>query len=269
LSVLLLLAIFLIIGFFSGILIGMFGIGGGLVFVPALFYLLPIIINVPTSNLAYFALGSSLFAGALATSNSAILHIKKNNFTKKPAIIISAGAVVTAFIAPFFVVKVKSEIIEIIFGSVMLLVALRMIFENDKNEKLKLSKPLDDPFLILVGMFTGILSAFTGLGGGVVYVPALIYLFLVNAKVAVGTSSIITAATMISSAVSYFIQGTGTISYTGSIGFVIPEAAVPLGIGAIIGSFLGVKIVLQSSMEFIKKAFAVLLIAAVLKILLT
>lgn len=246
----------------------MFGIGGGLVFVPALYYLLPII-NVPTANLAYFALGSSLFAGALATSNSAFLHIKKNNFTKRPAIIISAGAVITAFITPFFVVKVKSEIIEIIFGSVMLLVALRMIFENDLNGKFKLSKPLGDPLLILVGMFTGILSAFTGLGGGVVYVPALIYLFLVNAKVAVGTSSIITAPTMISSAVSYIIQGTGTISYTGSIGFVIPEAAVPLGIGAIVGSFLGVKIVLKSSMEFIKKAFAVLLIAAVLKILFT
>jgi uncharacterized membrane protein YfcA len=268
LSVLLLLAIFLIIGFFSGILIGMFGIGGGLVFVPALYYLLPLI-NVPPANLTYFALGSSLFAGALATSNSAFLHIKKNNFTKKPAIIISAGAVITAFIAPFFVVKVKSEIIEIIFGSVMLLVAIRMIFENNKNEKFILSKPLSDPFLILVGLFTGILSAFTGLGGGIVYVPALIYLFLVNARVAVSTSSIITAATMISSAISYIIQGTGTISYTGSMGFVIPEAAIPLGIGAIVGSFLGVKIVLKSSMEFIKKAFALLLIAAVLKIIFT
>ncbi|MCW8813975.1 MAG: hypothetical protein OQK65_10650, partial [Chlorobium sp.] len=74
-------------------------------------------------------------------------------------------------------------------------------------------------------------------------------------------------ATMISSAVAYIIQGTGTISYTGSIGFIIPEAGVPLGIGAIFGTFLGVKIVLKSSAEFLKKVFAVILIAAVLKIL--
>ena len=267
-SVLALLSIFLLIGFFAGILIGMLGIGGGLVFVPALYYLLPLI-EVPYANLTYFTLGTSLFAGALATSNAALLHIKKNNFSKKPALKVSAGAVITAFIAPFFVVKVKSEIIEFIFATVLLLVALRMIFEKNKIERNKLSVPLSDPFLLLIGIFTGVLSAFTGLGGGVIYVPSLIYLFLINAKVAVGTSTFITAATMISSAISYVIQGTDKFSYSGAMGFVIPEAAIPLGIGAIIGSFLGVKIVMKSSVQFIKRAFAVILIAAVLKILFT
>lgn len=267
-SLLALLAIFLIVGFFAGILVGMFGIGGGLVFVPTLFYILPFM-NIPQTNLAYFSIGSSLFAGFFATSNSALLHIRLNNFSKKPAILISAGAVITAFITPFFVVKVKSEIIEFIFASVMSLIALRMIFENSKNEKHKLSKPISDPFLFLIGIITGVLSAFTGLGGGVVFVPAMIYLYLINAKVAVGTSSIITAFAMISSAVSYMIQGTGSNLKTSSFGFVIPEAAIPLGIGAIIGSFFGVKIVMKSSTELLKKAFAILLIAAVAKILFT
>jgi uncharacterized membrane protein YfcA len=268
LSLLVLFIVFLVIGFFTGILIGMLGIGGGLVFVPALYYLLPTL-DIPQSNLAYFTIGTSLFAGALATSNSAVLHIRNKNYSKRPAILVAAGAVITAFFAPFFVVKVKSEIIEFIFASVMFLIALRMIFENSKNEKYKLSKPLRDPFLFLVGLFTGVLSAFTGLGGGVVYVPTLIYLFLINAKVAVGTSSIITAFTMISSAISYSLQGTGTTVQSSAFGFVVPEAAVPLGIGAVIGSFLGVRIVMKSSTELVKKAFAILLIAAVTKILLT
>ena len=59
------------------------------------------------SNLAYFTIGTSLFAGALATSNSAYLHIRKENFSKKPAILVAFGAAISAFIAPFFVVKVK------------------------------------------------------------------------------------------------------------------------------------------------------------------
>lgn len=246
----------------------MLGIGGGLVFVPALYYLLPLI-NVPQANLAYYTIGSSLLAGAFATSNSAFLHIKRENFSKKPALLAAAGAVISAFITPFFVVKVKSEIIELIFASVMSLIALRMIFENKKSEKHKLSEPLSDPFLFVLGIFTGVLSAFTGLGGGVVYVPALIYLFLLNAKVAVGTSSIITAATMISSAVSYILLGTGGSVQTGKFGFVIPEASIPLGLGAILGSFLGVHFIMKFSAELIKKAFAVLLIVAVLKILVT
>lgn len=267
-SLLALLAVLLVVGFFAGILIGMFGIGGGLVFVPALYYLLPLI-DIPQTNLAYFSIGSSLFAGFFATSNSALLHIRVDNYSKKPAIFISIGAVVTAFIAPFFVVKVKSEIIEFIFATVMSLIALRMIFESSKSNKHKLSKPISNHFFFLIGIFTGILSAFTGLGGGVVYVPSMIYLYLINAKVAVGTSSIITAFTMLSSAVSFMLQETGSKLQTGSFGFVIPEAAIPLGIGAVIGTFIGVKIVMKSSTEIIKKAFAILLIVTVAKILLT
>lgn len=265
-SVLALLVIFLFVGFLSGILIGMLGIGGGLVFVPSLYYLLPIM-NVPETNLAYFTVGTSLFAGALATSNSAFLHIRKENFAKKPALLVSIAAIISAFITPFFVVKVKSEIVELIFAAVMFLVALRMILENSKDEKLKLAKPLSDPFLFILGIFAGVLSAFTGLGGGVVYVPSLIYLFLLDARIAVGTSSIITAPTMISSAVAYIIQDSGTLSSSSSFGFIIPEAAIPLGIGATAGSFLGVHIVLKSSMVFVKKAFALVIIAAVAKIL--
>lgn len=267
-SLIALLAIFLIVGLLTGILIGMLGIGGGLVFVPALFYLLPLI-GVPENNLAYFAIGSSLFAGALASSNSAFLHIKKNNFSKNSAILVAIGAMVSAFLTPFFVVKVKSEIIEFIFASVMILVALRMIFETSKSEKFKLMEPLSKPFFLLLGIFTGVLSAFTGLGGGVIYVPSLIYLFLLNAKIAVGTSSIITAVTMISSALAYSLQVSGNNLYEGAIGFVIPEAAIPLGVGAVAGSFIGVNVAMKSSSEIIKKIFAIIIIAAVLKIIFT
>ena len=267
-SLLVLLAILIIVGVFTGILIGMFGIGGGIVFVPTLYYFLPLF-DVPYTNLAYFTIGTSLFAGALATSNSAYLHIRKENFSKKPAILVSIGAAISAFIAPFFVAKINAEIIGFIFALVMIVVALSMIFENSLNEKFNLERPLSDPILFLLGTFTGVFSAFTGLGGGVIYVPALIYLFLINAKMAVGTSSIIAAITMISSAIAYILLGSGSTSYSAAIGFVIPEAAIPLGIGAIIGSFFGVKIVMRSSTELVKKAFGILLIAAVAKYLFT
>ncbi len=180
-SLLVLLAILLVIGVFTGILIGMFGIGGGIVFVPTLYYFLPLF-DVPLTNLAYFVIGTSLLAGALATSNSAYLHIRKDNFSIKPAILVSIGAAISAFIAPFFVAKINAEIIGFTFALVMIVVAISMIFENSINEKFKFKQPLSDPILFLLGAFTGVFSAFTGLGGGVIYVPALIYLFLINAK---------------------------------------------------------------------------------------
>ena len=55
-SELLVLVIFLAIGYFSGILVGLMGIGGGLVFVPVLYYFLPLF-NIPQDQLAYFVIG--------------------------------------------------------------------------------------------------------------------------------------------------------------------------------------------------------------------
>lgn len=258
--------IFVVSGFFSGILIGMLGIGGGLIFVPLLYFLLPLL-GIPDSTLAYYTIGTSLFTGAMAVSNSAILHIRAKNFVKRPAIFVSLGSAISAFIIPFFVVKVESKTLEIIFASVLFIILISILFESNKHKWLTLSNPLSEKYFLPLGLFVGIFSAFIGLGGGVIYLPALMNLFLVEARTAVGTSSIIASVTMIIATVSYLFQSTNSISPAGTLGFIVLPAAIPLGIGAIIGSFIGVKLSLRSSSLVIKKVFAGILIIAIIRIL--
>jgi uncharacterized protein len=258
--------IFLVSGFFSGILIGMLGIGGGLVFVPLLYFTLPLI-GIHESTLAYYTIGTSLFTGAIAVSNSAILHIKAKNFLKKPALMISIGSAITALITPFFVVKVESKTLEIILASVLFIVLISMLFESDKRKWLVRSNPLSEKYYLPLGLFAGVFSAFIGLGGGVIYLPALMNLFLVEARKAVGTSSIIVAITMLAATISYLFQNANSSSTAGALGFIVLAAAIPLGIGAIIGSFIGVKLSLRSSSSVIKKVFAGILLIAIIRIL--
>jgi uncharacterized membrane protein YfcA len=258
--------VFLASGFFSGILIGMLGIGGGLVFVPVLYFTLPLL-GIPESTLAYYTIGTSLFTGAIAVANSSTLHIRAKNFVKKPAIFVSLGAVLSAFLTPFFVVRIESKTLEIIFASALFVILVHMLFESNGKKRLILSKPLSDIFYIPLGLFGGIFSAFVGLGGGVIYFPALLNLFLINARQAVGTSSIIAAATMISSTVSYIAQSANSSSLSGTLGFIVFQAAIPLGIGAILGTFMGVRLALSSSSVVIKKVFAGILLIAILRIL--
>jgi uncharacterized protein len=258
--------IFLVSGFFSGILIGMLGIGGGLVFVPLLYFTLPLL-GIPDSTLAYYTIGTSLFTGAIAVSNSAILHIRAKNFLKKPAIFISLGSLITASITPFFVVKVESKTLEIIFASVLFVVLISMLVESDKRKWLVLSNPLSEKYYVPLGLFVGVFSAFIGLGGGVIYLPALMNLFLVEARKAVGTSSIIAAVTMLTATVSYLFQSANSATPTGALGFIVLAAAIPLGIGAVAGSFIGVRLALRSSNLVIKKIFAGILIIAIIRIL--
>jgi uncharacterized membrane protein YfcA len=244
----------------------MFGIGGGLIFVPFLYYFLPIL-GVPESNLIYSSIGTSLLSGAVASMNAGYLHLKAKNADFKTALLIASGSVITAFLTPIIVIKTQSRILEIILGIVLLMVSIRMLFEKNENKKSFISQPLRKEFLVVVGLLVGVLSAFTGLGGGVVFVPALIYLFLFEIKRAIGTSSIVTALTMISSSISFLILGgINSLSFT-SPSYVYLGAAIPLGIGAILGTMFGVKLTLKSSPLVIKKVFSVILIVAVLRIL--
>ncbi|MBK9099636.1 MAG: sulfite exporter TauE/SafE family protein [bacterium] len=258
--------LFLISGFFSGILIGMLGIGGGLVFVPLLYFSLPLL-GIESSSLAYFTIGTSLFTGAIAVSNSAILHIRANNYLKRPSVLISIGALVTASIAPFFVVKVESKTLEIIFASVLFIVLISILLESKDRKWLVLSNPLSEKYYIPLGLFVGVFSAFIGLGGGVIYLPALMNLFLVEPRKAVGTSSVIAAVTMLTSTISYLFQSADSVTPAGTLGFIVLAAAIPLGIGAIIGSFFGVRLALVSSNFLIKKLFAGIILLAIIRIL--
>lgn len=258
--------VFLVSGFFSGILIGMLGIGGGLIFVPLLYFTLPLL-GIPDSTLAYYTIGTSLFTGAMAVTNSAVLHIRAKNFLKKPSVFISSGAAISAFITPFFVVRVESKTLEMIFASVLFVILLSILFETNNRKLLTLSKPLSEKLYLPLGIFVGIFSAFIGLGGGVIYLPALMNLFLVETRTAVGTSSVIASVTMILATISYLFQNANSGSVIGTLGFIVLPAAIPLGIGAIVGSFIGVKLTLRSSSMAIKKVFAGILIIAIIRIL--
>ena len=244
----------------------MLGIGGGLIFVPVLYYMLPLI-HIPENDLVYYTIGTSLFAGSMGASISALLHNRVKNFVKQAAVLVSIGSGLAAFITPFFVVKIHSQIIEIIFASVLFLVAIRLFFEN-KIKRLYFSpKPIGNKFFILLGIIVGSFSAITGLGGGVIFVPALIYLFHLDTKISLGTSSIIVAITMIFSTISYLMLTTNIESVSGSYGYVVFQAALPLGIGAIFGAFMGVRFALKSSARLLRNVFAILLIFAITQIL--
>ena len=262
-SIFLIVGIFLAVGFLTGILIGMLGIGGGVIFVPALYILLPFL-GYDLSTVSYAAIATSLFAGAIASSFSGYFHINSDNVEKRKALLMAAGSALTAFILPFFVVKVEPVTLKIIFAAVLLIVSVKMLFDHDKKRTNKHDKIPSDLYLPVIGTFVGALSAFTGLGGGIVYFPSLYYMYKLDVRKAVGTSSLITAATMISSSLSFLFQsGSSTNSYISIV------AGIPLGLGAIVGARIGVGFVLKIKSERVKKIFSFLLIIVIIKIILS
>ncbi len=268
-SELFLSVIFLVIGLFTGVLAGMLGIGGGIVFVPSLYILLPYT-GAEISLIPYIAIGTSLLAAAFTSSSSFINHFIKKNLDKKKAAYLAGGSSLSALISTFEVVKVKPEYLQVIFAVVFTLTAIKMMFERGGVKKKSAAAKLikDNRYLILFGLAAGALAAFAGVGGGIIFVPALIYFYGLEIRKAIGTSAAAVAATTIVSAVSYSLQKTGIPQAHFQTGYVYLPAALTMGAGAALGAYAGVKIVLGTSPEKIKKIFSAVLILAVLKIML-
>ena len=59
----------------------------------------------------------------------------------------------------------------------------------------------------------------------------------------------------------------GFESGAGTFGYVVFQAAIPLGLGAILGAFTGVKLAVKSSAKLLRNVFAALLIVAIARII--
>lgn len=110
---------------------------------------------------------------------------------------------------------------------------------------------------IISGLAVGLLSGLVGIGGGVVLVPLLLYVFKVDMHVAAGTSLAIIIPTAIAGVLGHLSNGN-----------VAWKFALLIAVGAIAGSVLGSWLADLLPSASLKKIFAFLLLLISVKVLL-
>ncbi len=111
--------------------------------------------------------------------------------------------------------------------------------------------------LIVIGIAAGMLSGLVGVGGGIVIVPALVYLLAFSQKEAQGTSLGVLVLPVVFLAAFYYYKA-GNVNIK-----VVPVIAI----GFIVGGFLGSKIALAMPEQTVKRIFAVVMILIAFKML--
>jgi uncharacterized membrane protein YfcA len=104
--------------------------------------------------------------------------------------------------------------------------------------------------LVMIGIAAGVLGGMFGLGGGIIMIPALVYLLGMSQHGAQGTSvAIMLPPIGIMAAYNYYKAGEINIKY-----------ALIIAAAFIIGGYFGSQLALQLSTNVLKKVFAVVMI---------
>ncbi len=119
-SILVNVAIALGLGLAGGVFAGLFGIGGGIIFVPSLVFLL--------GQEQHVAQGISLVAVTAATTAGAITHYRQDTLRVKQALWIAPAAVIFAALGAWLAAGIDAALLGKIFGVLLLFVGGRMIF---------------------------------------------------------------------------------------------------------------------------------------------
>lgn len=212
--------IYALIGVVGGSLAGMFGVGGGVVMVPAL---------VIFAKLNQREASATSLAGIVPTALiGATTYALQGNVDWLAAVVLAVGAIFGAQIGTYVMHRVSQTALVWGFVAFQALVIVSLLLTTpvrgatvDWNLGLVL-------LLALVGLATGIMMGLLGVGGGVILVPALMILFGSGDLIAKGTSLVV----MIPGALS------GTIS-NGRKGLVHLRGALYLGIGAAVTTPFG------------------------------
>jgi len=187
-----------------GFVAGLFGIGGGLITVPFLFYIFGSL-GIDQQYIMHLAVGTS-FAIIIPTSAvSVFTHHKYKavdfNIVKSYGIFVVIGVI----IGTIFAGLLKTKTLVLFFSIVIFLLGIYLLLlkEKEKNTILKIKLHLK----IILGFLVGFISAPMGIGGAVMNVPILKF-FGYSINRAIGSSAAIGFLIAIFGAVGFLITGT-------------------------------------------------------------
>ena len=255
-QVLFLLIVMAITATIAGFFAGFFGIGGGIITVPCLFYIFNSI-GIDKSLIMHLSVGTSFAIIVPTAMMSVYTHYKHKavdlNILKTYGIFVVIGVVIGAFSAALM----DTKSLVLFFSLIIYLLALNLIFLKDKT-KLKIKFNLIQRTTF--GFVVGFISSLMGIGGAIMNVPILKFVGYTINK-AIGTAA----------SIGFLISIFGTIGFL-STGLIM-QKNIPLSTGfinipaflifipiTIIMAKIGATTVHKMKKEIIAKLFGLFLI---------
>lgn len=262
------LAILLLLGIVAGVIAGLFGLGGGILFTPILFIVFS---DAGIENPVVLTIGSSLFCTFIAASGSSLRQYQQRNFYWGEGIKVGLlGAVGVAIGKMVITSPYYSQREFVIFFSLLLFYVAYMFYRRGERGRKQISA-MDSPVSWLQSAVTGGLGGFVaalaGIGGGGVMVPLLNLWYKKKFVRAVSISSLAIVLISLSGWIQLGLAGAADTLTAYHWGYVDFGAALPLAAGGLLGGFLGALLNVRINRRYLQYAFSVLAVAMAVKLI--
>lgn len=253
----------LFLGTIVGLLAGLLGIGGGLLIVPVLAYLLSSLLEIPATETIVIAIATSLSTIVFTGMSSARAHYKLGNLNRNIVLWCGAGIAIGATAGAQIAAAIPGQLLKQIFAVLVFAIALYMIFGTRRESQ----NTATNRRLSIVGVGAGTLSALMGIGGGALLVPALVW-YRVNIRQAIGCAAFSGIIIAIFGSVSFIVSGWHYSQVAnGFIGFVYWPATLGIAVTSVITAPLGARLGQRINTQWLKRVFAVFLILVSIRML--
>ena len=239
-----------------GFMAGLFGIGGGLIMVPVLFYVFSFV-GIEQTFVMHLALGTS-FSIIIPTSIiSAITHMKFKSvdfsIVRTFGVFVMIGVVLGTILA----VSLKTSSLILLFSIMTMIFAIYFLMEKAKINPIP--RQINLIYRVICGFLSGFLSAPMGIGGGVFNVP-IFKMFGYPINVAIGSSAAIGVLTALIGAIGFAVSGSYlNVNVPLSLGFVnIPTFLIFVPITSYMAK-IGAKTVHKVDKRLLGKLFGIYL----------
>jgi uncharacterized protein len=246
----------------AGMVGALTGLGGGVIIIP----LLSIVLGVDI----HYAIGTALVSVIATSTGSAAAYVREGVTNIRLGMLLeiatTIGAITGVLLASYF----NPNLIAIIFGLVLIYSAINSFRKKHdhalkESSKMALALKLNSNYPTKDGVINygiknvmggfgmmgvaGILSGLLGIGSGALKVLAMDNIMKVPFKVSTTTSNFMMGVTAVASAIIYLQKG-----------YIVPDIAMPVMIGVLIGAIIGSRILLRSNPVKLRMFFAVVIV---------
>ncbi len=258
-----LVASYIVVGLLGGFVGGFLGLGGGIIFVPFLFFIFDYFQINPNYALQS-AIVTSLSCVVISSLSALIKHNTNNLVEWNIFVRTLPGIVLGSSLGLTMVAILPAELIKFIYTALLILISIYMFNKDQDREKEKIK---EIKYINRFSFFVGSISSLLGIGGGTLTTPYFNY-YGVPIKRCIATASACgVAISLFGILVSFVLTYHSQILETNTLELLTFDAFLIVSLSSMLSAYFGASVTKRTQSSNLSKIFSVFLILTAISIL--